>query len=69
MKNIFMGVTLWTSELVDLDHVIQEFSQIASRYNIFLNVNEIVKNVEQTYDSNEAGKTLSLYTSGFNIKS
>lgn len=36
MKNIFMGVTLWTSELVDLDHVIQEFSQVASRYNIFL---------------------------------
>lgn len=36
--------------------IIQEFSQIASKYNISLNIDEIVKNVEQTYDPNEAGE-------------
>ena len=36
--------------------IIQEFSQIASKYNIPLNIDEIVKNVEQTYDPNEAGE-------------
>lgn len=36
--------------------IIQEFSQIANKYNIFLNIDEIIKNVEQTYDPNEAGE-------------